>query len=287
MERFNFMNNIKYFILWAIQHQELVFNYFINATMAIIIIVIGSFTSKILSNGLNKILISRNVDITICDFLTALSKYVVITLTIVIALGRIGVQTTSVIAILGAAGMAAGLALQGALSNFAAGILLVVLSPLKNGEYIVVKNVAGTVLNVHIFYTTLRTLDGKIVIIPNNKITSDNIINYSREPARRNEFMINVSYNTNIDLVINTLKQVISKEPRVLKDKDIVVGLSELAPSSMNFIVRCWSYTNDLNAVYWDLMSNFKKALDKNKIDPPYPQLQMYIKNKHQKIEIS
>nr|GFB85202.1 hypothetical protein [Tanacetum cinerariifolium] len=139
--------------------------------------------------------------------------------------GRIGVQTTSVIAILGAAGMAIGLALQGSLSNFAAGVLLVTLRPLKTGEYVNLGNVSGTVLNIHIFYTTLRTLDGKIVVVPNNKIISGNIINYSREPARRNEFSISVAYNTDIDLVVKVLRKVIENEDRVIKDRDIIIGL--------------------------------------------------------------
>jgi small conductance mechanosensitive channel len=175
------------------------------------------------------------------------------------------------------------LALQGSLSNFAAGVLLVTLRPLKTGEYVNLGNVAGTVLNIHIFYTTLRTLDGKIVVVPNNKIISGNIINYSREPARRNEFSISVSYNTDIDLVIKVLRKVIENEDRVMKDRDIVIGLSELAPSSLNFIIRCWSSTDELNAVYWDLMAKFKKELDKNNINIPYPQIDvhLYKKNKN------
>ncbi|MBZ2279514.1 mechanosensitive ion channel, partial [Buchnera aphidicola] len=161
----------------------------------------------------------------------------------------------------------------GSLSNFAAGVLLVTLRPLKNGEYVNLGNVSGTVLNIHIFYTTLRTLDGKIVVVPNNKIISGNIINYSREPVRRNEFSISVAYNTDIDVVIKILRKVIDNEKRVIKDRDIVIGLSELAPSSLNFVVRCWSNTNDLNTVYWDLMAKFKKALDENNINIPYPQI--------------
>ncbi|QCI22456.1 small-conductance mechanosensitive channel MscS, partial [Buchnera aphidicola] len=209
-----------------------------------------------------------------------LMRYIIITFTLIAALGRIGVQTTSVIAILGAAGMAIGLALQGSLSNFAAGVLLVTLRPLKTGEYVDLGSVAGTVLNIHIFYTTLRTLDGKIVVVPNNKIISGNIINYSREPARRNEFIISVSYNADIDLVIKVLRTVIENEDRVIKDRDIIIGLSELAPSSLNFIVRCWSNNNDLNIVYWDLMAKFKKALDKNNIDIPYPQIDVHLYKK-------
>ncbi|QCI23966.1 small-conductance mechanosensitive channel MscS [Buchnera aphidicola (Macrosiphoniella sanborni)] len=280
MDELNVVNDINHAGNWLIRNQELLLGYIINLTSAVIIIIVGMFISKIISNGVNQVLITRNIDATISGFLSALMRYIIITFTLIAALGRIGVQTTSVIAILGAAGMAIGLALQGSLSNFAAGVLLVTLRPLKTGEYVNLGSVSGTVLNIHVFYTTLRTLDGKIVVIPNNKIISNNIINYSREPARRNEFIISVSYNSDIDLVIKTLRKVIEREERVIKDKDIIIGLSELAPSSLNFIVRCWSKNNDLNPVYWDLMAKFKKELDKNNINLPYPQLDVHLYKK-------
>ncbi|AEO08790.1 mechanosensitive channel [Buchnera aphidicola str. Ak (Acyrthosiphon kondoi)] len=283
MDELNVVNDINHAGNWLIRNQELLLGYMVNLTSAIIILIAGMFISKIISNGVNQVLITRNIDATIAGFLSALMRYIIITFTLIAALGRIGVQTTSVIAILGAAGMAIGLALQGSLSNFAAGVLLVTLRPLKTGEYVNLGNVSGTVLNIHIFYTTLRTLDGKIVVVPNNKIISGNIINYSREPARRNEFIISVSYDSDIDLVIKVLRTVIEKEDRVIKDKDVIVGLSELAPSSLNFIVRCWSKNHDLNSVYWDLMAKFKKELDKNNINIPYPQLDINLYKKDQK----
>ncbi|QCI21165.1 small-conductance mechanosensitive channel MscS [Buchnera aphidicola (Hyperomyzus lactucae)] len=281
MDELNVVNDINHAGNWLIRNQELLLGYMVNLTSAVIILIAGMFIAKIISNGVNQVLITRRIDATIAGFLSALMRYIIITFTLIAALGRIGVQTTSVIAILGAAGMAIGLALQGSLSNFAAGVLLVTLRPLKTGEYVDLESVSGTVLNIHIFYTTLRTLDGKIVVVPNNKIISGNIINYSREPARRNEFIISVSYNSDIDLVIKILRAVIEKEDRVIKDRDIIIGLSELAPSSLNFIVRCWSSTNDLNSVYWDLMAKFKKELDKNNINIPYPQIDVHLyKNK-------
>jgi len=283
MDELNVVNDINHAGNWLIRNQELLLGYMVNLTSAIVILISGMFISKIISNGVNQVLITRNIDVTIAGFLSALMRYIIITFTLIAALGRIGVQTTSVIAILGAAGMAIGLALQGSLSNFAAGVLLVTLRPLKTGEYVDLGTVSGTVLNIHIFYTTLRTLDGKIVVVPNNKIISGNIINYSRESARRNEFIISVSYDSDIDLVIKILRTVVEKEDRVIKDKDIIVGLSELAPSSLNFIVRCWSKNNDLNSVYWDLMAKFKKELDKNNINIPYPQLDLHIYKKKEK----
>jgi len=283
MDELNVVNDINHAGNWLMRNQELLLGYVVNLTSAMLILITGMFISKIISNGVNQVLITRNIDVTIAGFLSALMRYIIITFTLIAALGRIGVQTTSVIAILGAAGMAIGLALQGSLSNFAAGVLLVTLRPLKAGEYVDLGTVSGTVLNIHIFYTTLRTLDGKIVVVPNNKIISGNIINYSRESSRRNEFIISVSYDSDIDLVIKVLRTVVEKEDRVMKDKDIIVGLSELAPSSLNFIVRCWSKNNDLNSVYWDLMAKFKKELDKNNINIPYPQLDLHIYKKKER----
>lgn len=280
MDDLNVVNDINHAGNWLIRNQELLLGYMISLTSAIFILIAGMFIAKIISNGVNQVLITRNIDSTISGFLSALMRYIIITFTLIAALGQIGVQTTSVIAILGAAGMAIGLALQGSLSNFAAGVLLVTLRPLKSGEYVDLGSVSGTVLNIHIFYTTLRTLDGKIVVVPNNKIISGNIINYSREPARRNEFIISVSYNSDIDLVIQVLRKVIENEDRVIKDRDIIIGLSELAPSSLNFIVRCWSNNHDLNSVYWDLMAEFKKALDKNNINIPYPKMDIHLYKK-------
>lgn len=282
MQECNVINNINYVGNWIILHQRILLKYIINIISAIIIMLIGIFTSKVISTTFNKILYNRKIDATISDFLTIVARYTIVTISIIISLGRLGVQTTSVIAILGAAGMAIGLALQGSLSNFAAGVLLIIFSPLRVGEYVVFKNISGTVLNIHVFYTTLKTLDGKIIVVPNGKITSNNIINYSREPCRRNEFIINVTNNANVDLVIKILKDVMYNEPRVLKDKDITVGLNKLEPYYMNFVARCWSNTNILNTVYWDLMIQFKKALDDNKILLPYKRLEVRI-NKQKK----
>jgi len=280
MQGLKVTNDINHAGSWLVRNQELLLSCLINLTSSVTIFIVGLFISRMISNGVNKVLITRNIDSTISNFLSALVRYAIITFFLIAALGCIGVQTTSVITILGAAGMAIGLALQGSLSNFAAGVLLVTLRPLKTGEYVSLDNVSGTVLNIHIFYTTLRTLDGKIVIVPNNKIISGNIVNYSREPARRNEFNICVAHNSDVDLVIKILKEVVLNEKRVLKDRDITIGLTELAPSSINFIIRCWSNNGDLNAVYWDLMAQFKKTLDKNNISIPYTQVNIHINDK-------
>jgi small conductance mechanosensitive channel len=214
----------------------------------------------------------------VADFLSALVRYGIIAFTLIAALSRVGVQTASVIAVLGAAGLAVGLALQGSLSNLAAGVLLVTFRPFRTGEYVDLGGIAGTVLNVQIFSTTMRTVDGKIVVVPNGKIIAGNIINFSREPVRRNEFIIGVSYEADIDQVKQILTDIVSRDERVLKDRDITVRVNELGPSSVNFVVRAWSKSGDLQNVYWDVLEQIKKGLDANGIGIPYPQMDVHVR---------
>ena len=265
---------------WLVRNQALIISYAVNIVAAIAIIIIGMIIARIISNAVNRLLRARHIDATVADFLSALVRYGVIAFTVIAALGRIGVQTASVIAVLGAAGLAVGLALQGSLSNLAAGVLLVTFRPVRTGEFVDLGGVMGTVLHVQIFSTTLRTADGKIVVVPNGKIISGNIVNFSREPVRRNEFIIGVAYEADVDEVIALLQQVVEADSRVLKDKGIQIGLNELAASSMNFVVRCWSNSGDLQDVYWDLLKNFKRALDGKGIGIPYPQMDVHL---HQK----
>ncbi|WP_409074814.1 small-conductance mechanosensitive channel MscS [Pantoea sp. C3] len=276
MEDLNVVNGINTAGSWLVRNQALLLSYAVNIVAAIAIIIVGMIIARIISNGVNRLLLARHIDATVADFLSALVRYGVIAFTVIAALGRVGVQTASVIAVLGAAGLAVGLALQGSLSNLAAGVLLVTFRPFRTGEFVDLGGVMGTVLNVQIFSTTLRSADGKMVVVPNGKIISGNIVNFSREPVRRNEFIIGVAYDADVDEVIALLKEVVEADDRVLKDKGIQIGLNELAASSLNFVVRCWSNSGDLQDVYWDLLKNFKRALDAKGIGIPYPQMDVH-----------
>ncbi len=150
--------------------------------------------------------------------------------------------------------------------------------PFRAGEYVDLGGVAGTVLNVQIFSTTMRTVDGKIVVIPNGKIIAGNIINFSREPVRRNEFIIGVAYDSDIDLVKKILTDIIQSEDRILKDREMTVRLNELGASSINFVVRVWSNSSDLQSVYWDVLERIKREFDANGISFPYPQMDVNFK---------
>lgn len=263
---------------WLVANQALLLSYAVNIVAALAIIIVGLIIARMISNAVNRLMISRKIDATVADFLSALVRYGIIAFTLIAALGRVGVQTASVIAVLGAAGLAVGLALQGSLSNLAAGVLLVMFRPFRAGEYVDLGGVAGTVLSVQIFSTTMRTADGKIIVIPNGKIIAGNIINFSREPVRRNEFIIGVAYDSDIDQVKQILTNIIQSEDRILKDREMTVRLNELGASSINFVVRVWSNSGDLQNVYWDVLERIKREFDAAGISFPYPQMDVNFK---------
>lgn len=278
MEDLNVVDSIHGAGSWLVNNQALLLSYAVNIVAALAIIIIGLIIARMISNAVNRLMISRNIDATVADFLSALIRYAIIAFTLIAALGRVGVQTASVIAVLGAAGLAVGLALQGSLSNLAAGVLLVLFRPFRAGEYVDLGGVAGTVQSVQIFSTTMRTADGKIIVIPNGKIIAGNIINFSREPARRNEFIIGVAYDSDIDQVKQILTDIIQSEDRILKDREITVRLNELGASSINFVVRAWSNSGDLQNVYWDVLERIKREFDAAGISFPYPQMDVNFK---------
>ncbi|MDV2904403.1 small-conductance mechanosensitive channel MscS [Phytobacter diazotrophicus] len=270
---------------WLVTNQALLLSYAVNIVAAIAIIIVGMIIARMISNTVNKLMRARHIDATVADFLSALVRYGVIAFTLIAALGRVGVQTASVIAVLGAAGLAIGLALQGSLSNLAAGVLLVTFRPFRSGEYVDLGGVAGTVLQVQIFSTTLRSADGRIIVVPNGKIIAGNIINFSREPVRRNEFIIGVAYDSDIDLVTKLLTDIIQADDRILKDREMTVRLNELGASSINFVVRVWSNSSDLQNVYWDVLEKVKRSFDEHGISFPYPQMDVNFKRVKEPVE--
>lgn len=278
MEDLNIVDSINHAGSWLVRNQALLLSYAVNIVAAIAIIIIGMIVARLVSNAVNRVMRARQIDATVADFLSAMLRYAIIAFTLIAALGRVGVQTASVIAVLGAAGLAVGLALQGSLSNLAAGVLLVMFRPFRAGEYVDLGGVAGTVLNVQIFSTTMRTVDGKIVVIPNGKIIAGNIINFSREPVRRNEFIIGVAYDSDIDKVKSLLTNIIQSDERIIKDREMTVRLNELGASSINFVVRVWSKSSDLQNVYWDVLERVKRDFDANGISFPYPQMDVNFK---------
>ena len=262
---------------WLVENQDLLISFGIKLLVALVIIFVGKMLSRLISKGIAKLLGHKKVDQTVISFVESLVFGVAFTLTIIIAISHLGFNTSSLVAIIGAAGLAIGLALQGSLSNFASGVLLISFRPFKAGDFVEVSGVAGIVEEVLIFSTKLRTGDNKTVIIPNGAITGGTITNYSTKPTRRIDLVIGVSYDANLAQTRQVLADVVAKDERVLKDQDVTIGVSELADSSVNLVVRPWVKSGDYWPVYFDLLENIKVALDEAGIEIPYPHLSVQV----------
>jgi small conductance mechanosensitive channel len=201
----------------------------------------------------------------------------VVLVSFIAAISHLGFNTSSLVAIVGAAGLAIGLALQGSLSNFASGILLISFKPFKAGDFVEVAGTAGVVEEVQIFSTQLKTPDNKTVIIPNGGITSGNIVNYSSKPTRRIDLVIGVGYSADLKQTKTILTDIVNRQELVLKDQEATIAVSELADSSVNFVVRPWVNTENYWPVYFDLLETIKIELDQAGIEIPFPQLSVHV----------
>ncbi|WWO96416.1 MAG: small-conductance mechanosensitive channel MscS [Candidatus Dasytiphilus stammeri] len=263
MENNDVIKSIKDAGFWMMHNHSLLFSYIINVISAIAIICIGMAVASTFAKSINRIFLARHLDITVADFLSMVLRYSIITFSVTAALNRVGVQTASIIAVLGAAGLAVGLALQGSLSNLAAGVLLVIFRPLRVGEYVDLGGINGIVQQIQIFSTTLLSADGKTIVVPNGKVISGNIINYSREPIRRYEMIIRVSVDSDIQKIKKIISDIVYADCRIIKEREITIRLHEINSNSLNFIVRWWSRGQDLQNVYWDLLETFQRHLIK------------------------
>lgn len=262
---------------WFSENQTLLIGYSIKLIAAIAIFVVGQFIAKIIKKIIAKILNKRGVDLAVISFVASLTYGLVLMVAVIAAISHLGFNTTSLVAIIGAAGLAIGLALQGSLSNFASGVLIISLRPFKSGDFVQVSGISGIVEEILIFSTTLRTGDNKSVIIPNGSITNGTITNYSAKPTRRIDLIIGVSYNANLAQTKQVLSDVVTRHALILKDQAITIGVSELADNSVNLVVRPWVKSEDYWPVYFDLLENIKVALDEAGIEIPYPQLSLHM----------
>ena len=251
----------------------------ISLLMALAILIIGRQLVKLILRLITVALEKSNVEDTVRIFVTNLLNTLLMILGFIAAINQLGIETTSIIAVLGAAGLAIGLALQGSLSNFAAGILIVIYRPYKVGDYIEAGNYAGTVKDIQIFSTVLKTPDNKIVVVPNGSIMNGSIVNYSDQDTRRIDLIVSCGYEDDIDKVRSVLEDILEKEKRVLKDPKPQIAVTELADSSVNFIFRPWVKRTDYLPVYYSLLEEVKKRFDKEGISIPYPQSDVHIHN--------
>jgi small conductance mechanosensitive channel len=251
--------------------------YGLKVIAAVAVVVVGRWIAKMLTALIEKVMNKRQVDPTIVSFVANLTYMALLVFVVLAALGQLGIQTTSFIAIIGAAGLAIGLALQGSLSNFAAGFLMIIFRPFKVGDFIEGAGVAGTVEAIHIFTTQLLTPDNKTIIIPNSSLTAGNITNYSAKGTRRVDLVFGIGYGDDVDHAKKVISDVLAKEERIFKDPAPAIMLIELADSSVNFAVRPWVLATDYWGVYSTLTENIKKSFDAEGISIPFPQRDVHV----------
>ena len=249
----------------------------INLVTAIAIFYIGRIVVGLLTRSLRKVMQAQEIDKTLESFVCNLVRMVLLTFVIIASVSALGIQTTSFIAVVGAAGLAIGLALQGSLSNFASGVLIVLFRPYKVGDWVEAAGVAGTIVEMQILTTVFKTDDNKSIIVPNGQVMNSIIINYSANDQRRVDMVVGVSYDDDLDKVRATLEDLIAADDRILDDPACTIAVAELADSSVNFIVRPWVKSGDYSGVKFDLTEAIKKRFDKEGITFPFPQQDVHL----------
>lgn len=260
------------------KNQDLILSYGLKILTAIIIFYIGRWVALGVSRLVGKALLLRKVDKAVVSFLSSIVYAAALIACTLVALSQLGIQTASFLAILGAAGLAVALALQGSLSNFASGVLIIVFRPFKSGDFVEVAGISGVVQRIDIFQTIFKTIDNKRVIVPNSQITGGAITNYSAEAQRRVDLVIGISYDSDLRKAKALLQQILAQDPRVLKDPAPIVAVNALADSSVQFVVRPWVEVDQYWPVYWDLLEKIKLQFDAEGIEIPFPQMSLHVK---------
>ncbi len=253
------------------------FDFAINVLAAIAILIIGRIIARIVRRFLNNVMGRAKLDDTLRKFLLNLAYAALLTFVIVAALEQLGINTTSFAAILAAAGLAIGLSLQGSLSNFASGVLLIIFKPFEVGHFVEAGGTSGIVEQINIFNTNLRTGDNIAVVVPNGQITSDTIRNFSAKDTRRIDLVVGCGYQDDLREVKQFLENTVADDDRVRADPEPVVAVNELGDNSVNFVVRPWVNTADYWAVRWDLTERIKLGFDERGYSIPYPSRDVYV----------
>lgn len=251
--------------------------FLINVVIAIAIYIIGKWVAGYIVKLIDKGMEMRKMDVALRGFLSAILRTVFSFVILLVAIEQLGVNTTSLLALLGAAGLAVGLALKDSLSNFAAGVMLILFKPFKLGDFVEAGGVAGIVEKIEVFNTVFRSPDNKEIIVPNAHIYGGTITNYSAKPTRRVDMVIGIGYDDDMKKAHDLIWQVLNADERVLKDPEPVVAVSELADSSVNFVVRPWVATANYWPVMWALTEEIKNTFDANGVSIPYPQQDVHM----------
>jgi len=245
---------------------------------AIAVLVVGRILAGAIRRAVRRALERAGIDATLLPFLSGLVYYVALAVVFIAVLNLFGVETTSLVAVLGAAGLAIGLALQGTLSNFSSGVMLLVFRPFQVDDFVEVAGVAGSVVKVDVFNTVLKSPDNVRIVVPNSQIYGSTIKNYAGYETRRVDLVMGISYDDDIALAVETIQGILAADARVLKDPAPVVAVNELADSSVNLVVRPWCQRGDYWALKWDLTRQMKEGLEKAGCSIPYPQRDVHLK---------
>ncbi|GAB3237263.1 mechanosensitive ion channel domain-containing protein [Pseudaeromonas pectinilytica] len=262
---------------WLTNNQTLLIEYGVNIAAALLTLLIGWFAASLLTGGMMRLMKARHLDSTITDFIGNLVKYAILAFVFIAALSRIGVQTASFVAVIGAAGLAVGLALQGSLSNFASGVLLILFRPIKVGEFVEVAGTAGVVQTVQIFTTVLTTGDNKMVVVPNGTILNGTITNYSRMETRRVDMSFNLAYDVDLRQAKELLTRLVNEDPRVLKDPAPVIAVAALTDTAVQIVVRPWVKNGDYWDLFFALQERVSLAFEAEGFKRPLPQVAMHV----------
>jgi len=256
---------------------DLLMNYGPNLLKAIVILIIGFWIIKMVVKAVNRAMERSNMEASLRKFLSSLISILLKALLLISVATTLGIATTSFVAILGDAGLAVGLALQGSLANFAGGVLILIFKPYKVGDVIEAQGYLGKVDVIQIFNTILKTPDNKTIIIPNGPLSGGSITNYSTEEQRRVDMTFGIGYSDDIQKAKDVLKRIIEEDTRILKDPEPAILVSELADSSVNFAVRVWCNSADYWGIYFDMHEKVKLTFDQEKISIPFPQRDIHI----------
>jgi small conductance mechanosensitive channel len=259
------------------QYIDMGLDFGIKAIIAIVVWIIGSWIIKLILRKIGKLMVKRDVDPSLRGFLKTLMSVLLKVALIITIISQLGVETTSFVAILGAAGLALGLALSGTLQNFAGGVMILLFKPFKIGDYIAAQGHDGIVDEIQIFNTILKSLDNKTIIIPNGGLATNSMVNYTAEPTRRVDWTFGIGYGDDVATAQSVMTKMLEADPRVLKDPAIFVEVSALADSSVNFAVRAWVKTEDYWDVYFDMNRHVYEGFDKAGLNIPFPQMDVHV----------
>ncbi len=262
---------------WNNLLQEYAIPWGIKLALALVVYVVGRWVAKLIVAVVRRVMQRAGMDQILVNFICSIMAALLTVVVVVAALDQLGLNTTSLVAVLGAAGLAVGLALQDSLKNFAAGVMLILFRPFKTGDYVEAAGVAGSVEELAVFWTRLKTPDNKMVIVSNGDIIASSITNYSANETRRVDMVFGIGYDDDIDQARQVIEEVVNGHPQVLQDPAPTIALSELADSSVNFVVRPWSRTEDYWQVKFEITEQIKRRFDQAGVSIPYPQMDVHL----------